>query len=80
MKLTDNKTFLIDIEEDAGVNRDSLDYQATYGDLPDLLDDHNNKKGGPSKHDPGAFQQDWGFVSYKLLPIEKESTPNRAPG
>ena len=45
----DGATVLIDVDEDAGISRESLDNQATYGDLPSL-------DNGPPKREPDAFQ------------------------
>ena len=52
-RLSDGKSVTIDVDEDAGISaapEESLDYQATFGDLPDLGDDD-----GP-KREPDAFQ------------------------
>merc|ERR1712232_524723 len=35
-RLLDSKSVLIDVDEDAGISKESLDFQATYGDLPNL--------------------------------------------
>jgi ATP-dependent Clp protease ATP-binding subunit ClpC len=49
-RLSDGKSFLINVEEDAGISAAvDLDYQATYGDLPDLGDE-------PPKREPDTFQ------------------------
>jgi ATP-dependent Clp protease ATP-binding subunit ClpC len=51
-RLSDGKSILIDVDEDAGISAAiDLDYQATYGDLPDLGDE-------PPKREPdtGSFQ------------------------
>jgi ATP-dependent Clp protease ATP-binding subunit ClpC len=51
-RLSDGKSILIDVEEDAGISAAiDLDYKATYGDLPDLGDE-------PPKREPdtGSFQ------------------------
>jgi len=45
----DGETFLIDVDEDAGISKESLDFTAAYGDLPNLDD-------GPPEQEPGAFQ------------------------
>lgn len=45
----DGESFLINVDEDAGISKESLDFSATYGDLPNLDD-------GPPKQEPGAFQ------------------------
>jgi len=45
----DGESFLIDVDEDAGISKDKLDFSATFGDIPKLDD-------GPPKRDPGAFQ------------------------
>jgi ATP-dependent Clp protease ATP-binding subunit ClpC len=51
-RLSDGKSILIDVEEDAGIRAAvDLDYEATYGDLPGLGDE-------PPKREPdtGSFQ------------------------
>jgi ATP-dependent Clp protease ATP-binding subunit ClpC len=49
-RLSDGKSTLINIDEDAGISEaQDLDYQATYGDLPDLGDE-------PPKREPETFQ------------------------
>jgi ATP-dependent Clp protease ATP-binding subunit ClpC len=50
-RLLDGESILIDVDEDAGISRDSIDYMAAFGDLPNLDDEP-----GPPKKDPGAFQ------------------------
>lgn len=35
-RLLDGESVLIDVDEDAGISKESLDFQATYGDLPGL--------------------------------------------
>ena len=45
----DGESFLIDVDEDAGISKDKLDFSATFGDIPKLDD-------GPPKRDPGALQ------------------------
>ena len=45
----DGESFLIDVDEDAGISKESLDFSAAYGELPSLDD-------GPPKQEPGAFQ------------------------
>ena len=45
----DGESFLIDVDEDAGISKESLDFSAAYGELPGLDD-------GPPKQEPGAFQ------------------------
>jgi hypothetical protein len=45
-RLSDGKSILIDVDEDAGISAAiDLDYQATYGDLPSLGDE-------PPKREP----------------------------
>lgn len=44
----DGKSIQINVDDDAGISKDDLDLQSTYGDLPRL--------DGPPKQDPGAFQ------------------------
>lgn len=44
----DGESVLIDVDEDSGISRESLDYRATFGDLPNLDD--------PPKREPDAFQ------------------------
>jgi ATP-dependent Clp protease ATP-binding subunit ClpC len=49
-RLSDGKSIQIDVDEDAGISATvDLDYQATYGDLPDLGDE-------PPKREPEGFQ------------------------
>ena len=49
-RLSDGKSFLINVEEDAGISEVvDLDYQASYGDLPDLGDE-------PTEREPDTFQ------------------------
>jgi ATP-dependent Clp protease ATP-binding subunit ClpC len=49
-RLSDGKSFLINVEQDAGISAAvDLDYQATYGDLPDLDNE-------PPKREPDTFQ------------------------
>jgi ATP-dependent Clp protease ATP-binding subunit ClpC len=45
----DGESFLIDVDEDAGISKESLDFSAAYGDVPNLDD-------GPPEQEPGAFQ------------------------
>ena len=45
----DGETFLIDVDDDAGISKESLDFSAAYGDVPNLED-------GPPKQEPDAFQ------------------------
>eukprot|EP00535_Pseudo-nitzschia_heimii_P005497 CAMPEP_0197186300 /NCGR_PEP_ID=MMETSP1423-20130617/13635_1 /TAXON_ID=476441 /ORGANISM="Pseudo-nitzschia heimii, Strain UNC1101" /LENGTH=973 /DNA_ID=CAMNT_0042637571 /DNA_START=95 /DNA_END=3016 /DNA_ORIENTATION=- len=45
----DGESFLIDVDEDAGISKESLDFSAAFGDLPGLDD-------GPPEQEPGAFQ------------------------
>ena len=45
----DGESFLIDVDEDAGISKESLDFSAAYGDVPSLDD-------GPPEQEPGAFQ------------------------
>lgn len=47
-RMLDGKSVTIDVDEDSGISKESLDYQATYGDLPKLDD--------PPKKEPDAFQ------------------------
>lgn len=47
-RMLDGETVLIDVDEDAGISKESLDFEATYGDLPDLDD--------PPAKEPDAFQ------------------------
>jgi ATP-dependent Clp protease ATP-binding subunit ClpC len=47
-RMLDGKSVLIDVDEDAGINKESIDYQATFGTLPKLDD--------PPKPDPDTFQ------------------------
>lgn len=49
MRELDGATFLIDVDEDAGISKESLDFSAAYGDVPNLDD-------GPPEQEPGAFQ------------------------
>eukprot|EP00536_Pseudo-nitzschia_multiseries_P013600 jgi/Psemu1/68775/estExt_Genemark1.C_5930002 len=44
----DGATFLIDVDEDAGISKESLDYSAAYGEVPNLDE--------PPEQEPGAFQ------------------------
>lgn len=44
----DGETFLIDVDEDAGISKESLDYSAAYGEVPNLDE--------PPEQEPGAFQ------------------------
>jgi ATP-dependent Clp protease ATP-binding subunit ClpC len=49
-RLSDGKSFMINVDEDAGISAAvDLDYQATYGDLPDLGDE-------APKREPDTFQ------------------------
>jgi len=45
----DGETFLIDVDDDAGISKESLDFSAAYGDVPNLED-------GPPPQEPDAFQ------------------------
>jgi len=45
----DGESFLIDVDEDAGISKESLDFSAAYGDVPDLDE-------SPPEQEPGAFQ------------------------
>jgi len=45
----DGESFLIDVDEDAGISKESLDFSAAYGDVPNLDE-------GPPEQEPGAFQ------------------------
>jgi len=45
----DGESFLIDVDEDAGISKESLDFSAAYGEVPNLDD-------GPPDQEPGAFQ------------------------
>lgn len=47
-RLLDGEAILIDVDEDAGINKEGIEYQATFGDLPKLDD--------PPKPEPDAFQ------------------------
>lgn len=47
-RLLDGQSVLIDVDEDSGISRASMDMQATYGDLPKL--------DGPPKQEPDSFQ------------------------
>ena len=47
-RILDGATFLVDVDDDAGIRRESIDFQATYGDLPKLDD--------PPRPEPDAFQ------------------------
>ena len=44
----DGESFLIDVDEDAGISKESLDYSAAYGEVPNLDE--------PPEQEPGAFQ------------------------
>ncbi len=46
----DGASFLIDVDEDAGISKESLDFSAAYGDVPNVDD------GAPPEQEPGAFQ------------------------
>jgi ATP-dependent Clp protease ATP-binding subunit ClpC len=50
-RLLDGESIFIDVDEDAGISRESIDYMAAFGDVPNLDDEP-----GPPKKDPGAFQ------------------------
>lgn len=50
MRQLDGASFLIDVDEDAGISKESLDFSAAYGDVPNLDD------GAPPEQEPGAFQ------------------------
>jgi len=45
----DGESFFIDVDEDAGISKESLDFSAAYGDVPNLDD-------SPPEQEPGAFQ------------------------
>jgi ATP-dependent Clp protease ATP-binding subunit ClpC len=47
-RMLDGESALIDVDEDSGISSESLDFQATYGDLPNLDD--------PPKPEPDAYQ------------------------
>ncbi len=47
-RLLNGESVLIDVDEDAGISRENLDYQATFGDLPKLED--------PPRQEPDSFQ------------------------
>jgi ATP-dependent Clp protease ATP-binding subunit ClpC len=47
-RMLDGNSVLIDVDEDTGISKESLDFQATYGDLPKLDD--------PPKKEPDSFQ------------------------
>jgi ATP-dependent Clp protease ATP-binding subunit ClpC len=48
-RMLDGESVLIDVDEDSGISRESMDYQATFGDLPKLDDT-------PPPREPDAFQ------------------------
>lgn len=45
----DGASFVIDVDDDSGISKESLDFSAAYGDVPNLDD-------GPPEQEPGAFQ------------------------
>lgn len=45
----DGESILIDVDEDAGISKDSLDFSAAYDNVPNLDD-------GPPEQEPDAFQ------------------------
>lgn len=45
----DGETMLIDVDEDAGISKESLDFTAAFGDVPNLDD-------GPPRQEPDSFQ------------------------
>jgi ATP-dependent Clp protease ATP-binding subunit ClpC len=45
----DGETMLIDVDEDAGISKESLDFSAAFGDVPNLDD-------GPPRQEPDSFQ------------------------
>lgn len=45
----DGESFYIDVDENAGISQESLDFSAAYGDVPNLDD-------GPPPQEPDAFQ------------------------
>jgi ATP-dependent Clp protease ATP-binding subunit ClpC len=45
----DNNSLLIDVDEDAGINRESFEMKAAFGEIPKLDDE-------PPRQDPGSFQ------------------------
>lgn len=47
-RMLDGESVVIDVDEDAGINKESLDFEATYGDLPDL--------DAPPPQEPDSFQ------------------------
>lgn len=47
-RMLDGESVLIDVDEDAGISRENMEYQATFGDLPKLDD--------PPRQEPDAFQ------------------------
>jgi ATP-dependent Clp protease ATP-binding subunit ClpC len=47
-RMLDGKSVLIDVDQDTGISKESLNFQATYGDLPKLDD--------PPKREPDSFQ------------------------
>jgi ATP-dependent Clp protease ATP-binding subunit ClpC len=47
-RLLDGESVMIDVDDDAGISKEMLENEATFGDLPNLDD--------PPKRDPGAFQ------------------------
>ena len=47
-RMLDGQSVTIDVDEDSGISRENMDYQATYGDLPKLDD--------PPKREPDGFQ------------------------
>lgn len=48
-RFIDNKSLLIDVDDDAGISREDSEMSAAFGDIPKLDDD-------PPKKDPGSFQ------------------------
>jgi ATP-dependent Clp protease ATP-binding subunit ClpC len=48
-RFLDDKSLLIDVDEDSGINRENLEMKAAFGEIPKLDDD-------PPRQDPGTFQ------------------------
>jgi ATP-dependent Clp protease ATP-binding subunit ClpC len=48
-RFIDDKSLLIDVDDDAGINRENLEMKAAFGEIPKLDEE-------PPRQDPGSFQ------------------------
>lgn len=48
-RFIDDKSLLIDVDEDGGISREDMEMNAAFGDIPKLDDE-------PPRQDPGSFQ------------------------